>query len=236
MFDNIPAPGVYTDPPAGLFIGSETVRLKSGKPGAQIHFTTNGLEPGPKSPLYTKPIKITKMTNLKAIDSKNRSLVASVKFVKSGLRYLHPVKTPKLVNGLNYEIYFGQWETVPDFGRLTPIRKGIVGTFSLSPEHPAEYYGLRFTGYIRIPKTAIYCFHTASDDGSKLYIDDVLVVNNDGRHVSTEKSGDVALKAGMHKVRLDYFQNWGGEKLVVYYDSPWMERQIIHESELFRPK
>jgi hypothetical protein len=45
-----------------------------------------------------------------------------------------------------------------------------------------------------------------SDDGSKLYIDDRLIINNDGLHIACTRRGKVDLTAGWHTIRVAYFQ------------------------------
>ncbi len=54
-----------------------------------------------------------------------------------------------------------------------------------------------------------------TDDGSKLFIDDIEVVNNDGNHGTIEQSGKAALKKGYHKISVTYFDSGGGNALKV---------------------
>jgi hypothetical protein len=57
-----------------------------------------------------------------------------------------------------------------------------------------------------------------SDDGSKLYIDGKLIVDNDGCHGELEKSENAQLTEGMHVIRVDYFDNINGESLKLFYE------------------
>jgi hexosaminidase len=76
-----------------------------------------------------------------------------------------------------------------------------------------------FRGYIDIPATGIYTFALASDDGAILRIGGRVVVDNDGEHPLLEKSGQVALSAGLHPLELRYFDYNGGEiRLVLLGD------------------
>ena len=70
--------------------------------------------------------------------------------------------------------------------------------------------GLVFNGYINVPSDGIYAFYTYSDDGSELWIDDELVVDNGGPHSSMERSGSIALRKGLHKIAVRYFDSNGG--------------------------
>jgi hypothetical protein len=70
-----------------------------------------------------------------------------------------------------------------------------------------------FNGYIKIDKDGIYNFYLESDDGSRLYLDDDLVVDNGGYHGTVEKEDKAALKKGFHKIRVIYFDAGGGNSL-----------------------
>ena len=69
-----------------------------------------------------------------------------------------------------------------------------------------EYFGIQYKGNFKVGKEDSFTFRMVSDDGSKLYIDDSLVVDNDGIHGDNAQSGTIYLKKGMHDLRLDYFQ------------------------------
>ena len=45
-----------------------------------------------------------------------------------------------------------------------------------------------------------------SDDGSKLFIDDTLIINNDGLHGAFAKTGKVILDDSRHSIKIRYFQ------------------------------
>ena len=69
-----------------------------------------------------------------------------------------------------------------------------------------EWFALDYQGTIYVPKAGEYGFHLSSDDGSRLYLDDKLVVDNGGVHSMADATGSVALTQGDHKFRLTYFQ------------------------------
>ena len=60
------------------------------------------------------------------------------------------------------------------------------------------------------------------------------VVENDGIHVATEQSGRIFLKAGMHPIRVDWFNRTGLYELEAFYEGPDLPRQKIPDSALFR--
>jgi hypothetical protein len=123
------------------------------------------------------------------------------------------------VFGLSYSYYTttGALSELPDFSTLTPAATGIVDSFSLSPATAATNFAILYEGYVSVPADGVYRFATSSDDGSKLWIGDSLVVNNDNPHAIQERTGTIGLKAGLHKIAVGYFQGGGGLGLTVSY-------------------
>ena len=82
----------------------------------------------------------------------------------------------------------------------------------------------------------IYIFELHSDDGSQLYIDDVLVVDNDGVHPTIGRRGRMLLTTGMHPVEIRYFQ---GPRYAIalqwFYQPPNSQRQIVPPAVIHRP-
>jgi mono/diheme cytochrome c family protein len=68
-----------------------------------------------------------------------------------------------------------------------------------------------------------------SDDGSRLAIDGRVVVDNDGVHAPTEKSGKVQLKAGKHAFVVEMFESGGGEELRVQLEGPDLKRRDLND-------
>lgn len=142
---------------------------------------------------------------------------------------------PFLNAGLKYNFYVGsnQWRDIPNFNKMSPAKVGTIAQFSLSPRTQKKHYGFRFDGVIKISKAGKYQFFTASDDGSKLWINDRLVVNNGGLHNLQERSGTVDLVKGDHKIRVDYFQSTKKNQLNVKYQGPGINKRKIPADVLF---
>ncbi len=152
---------------------------------------------------------------------------------------LEPVKlrpadqVADLAPALNWKQYSGQWEHLPDFDRLTPAAGGTMTQFALGPFAGKEWFGLKFAGYVAAPADGVYSFWTRSDDGSRLWIGDQLVVDNDGLHPAIERRGFISLKAGKHPITVAYFQGPGESELKVFWEGPGVPRQEIPASALF---
>jgi putative heme-binding domain-containing protein len=120
------------------------------------------------------------------------------------------------------------------FDDREPQAAGVVANFGLDNQyvlHP-EAYALKFEGTIHIPHDGEYTFATRSDDGSRLYIDDNEVVDNDGLHGMLEKSGSTTLHAGPHRIVVTFFENGGGEGLEVSWSGPGIEKQPVPDEVL----
>src|SRR5690606_31291901 len=119
---------------------------------------------------------------------------------------------------------------LPNFNTLAPVSMGSVENFTLEPRLRNDNFAFVFEGKINCPSSGTYTFYTSSDDGSKLYIDGSLVVNNDGLHGTQERSGQRSLSAGKHDIRVEYFENGGGETLTVSWRGPGFSKTQIPSS------
>lgn len=73
-----------------------------------------------------------------------------------------------------------------------------------------DHFCAQWTGQISVERDGDYVFHLESDDGSWLYVDDKLVIDNGGKHGVEGQSANVHLTAGSHRVRIDYQEFDGG--------------------------
>ena len=96
----------------------------------------------------------------------------------------------------------------------------------------ADNVGAVFTGWIDIPATGFWTLNTSSDDGSKLWIGNDLVVDNDGLHGMTLRSGTRALAAGRHEIRVEFFEAGGGAGLIVSWSGPGQGTAAVPASRL----
>lgn len=220
-----------------IFIHDATVKISSQQKGSEIRFTIDGTEPNQNSLLYTNPFKVTETTRLKikefAPDGVNRP-VYKANYIKE--KPIKPVSVVTKSGGLNFE-YFELPEQIDSLAMLQkyePIKKGEIETlvFPYKTEELSEYFGLKFSGYIHVPKEDVYMFSVLSNDGSGLFIADKLVVDNDGLHGAYEKEGEIALQKGWHKIYLSYFQAGGGKDLKVYWKSSGFEKREIQANYL----
>jgi Ca2+-binding RTX toxin-like protein len=95
----------------------------------------------------------------------------------------------------------------------TPTEVGYSNSIAPTTYDTGNDYALKFTSELNITTAGEYTFATASDDGSKLFIDGVEVVNNDGHHGVITETGTVTLTPGVHVIEIIYYENDGGNVL-----------------------
>ncbi len=135
-------------------------------------------------------------------------------------------------NSVNYEIYNSApaGDTVDNIPTTGASSTGTVATIGVaSVSTPVSY---RYTGFINIATSGSYTFYTNSDDGSKLFINGSLVVNNDGAHAPQEVSGTVSLSPGWYPITVLFFNNVGNGTLSASYQGPSIAKQAIPSSIL----
>nr|WP_233580444.1 PA14 domain-containing protein [Streptomyces triticirhizae] len=76
---------------------------------------------------------------------------------------------------------------------------------------------------ISIPEEGDYNFRLISDDGSRLLIDDQLVIDHDGLHSAEPKDGSVHLTSGYHALHIDYFDHAAEQQLTLQWQPPGAE-------------
>jgi hypothetical protein len=121
-------------------------------------------------------------------------------------------------SGLQGRVYHleSNSEKLPNLSRLLPV--GIIYTPSLnvwpqdftegfpSITERFEWFAIQYTGNIWIEKPGQYRFSILADDGAKLFINNKLVINNDGLHRAEAVSAAANLTRGVHQLKIDYFQ------------------------------
>ncbi|WP_166851004.1 family 16 glycoside hydrolase [Isoptericola sp. BMS4] len=75
-------------------------------------------------------------------------------------------------------------------------------------------------GNLQVPADGEYTFRLTSDDGSRLSIDDQVVVDNDGLHGEESVDGTVTLTAGYHELLVEFFEAGGGQVLRLEWRPP----------------
>jgi alpha-L-fucosidase len=219
--------------PHSVFVDALDVTIQSGRPNVELRYTTDGTTPDAKSPLVSGPVRLTETTRVQARAwraGRPVSGIAEATFEKVKPRPGCPVGDVR--PGVAYEYYEGEWDRLPVFHQLVPVKQGVIGNFDLSPRDRAERFAFRYRCLLPVPTDGVYEFFTLSDDGSRLYVGERLVVDNDGLHGMREAAGEIALAAGAHPITVTFFEKTGGDALEVSYKGPGFDKRRIPDEVL----
>ena len=97
-----------------------------------------------------------------------------------------------------------------------------------------DYWSVRHTGAITIPTAGNWTFYLNSDDGTKLWLDDSEVVDNQGEHGMREVSDSVWLDGGDHSLRTEFFEHGGWAGFTLSWEGPNQTKQVIPASAFTR--
>jgi alpha-L-fucosidase len=229
-----------SNPPAiiadqDIFIDTIDVSVSSDRQNVEIRYRLDGSEPDVDSPLVVGPIHLTQGATVSArCFRKGKPVSGSAKAAFTKVEPRPAVEGVEVVPGISYSYGEGDWDNLPDFGAIKPVKKGALENFSFAPRNREDNFGFLYSGFVRVPADGVYTFFTDSDDGSQLYIGDDLVVDNDGLHGMLEKKGAVALATGLHPIRVIFFDKTGGDGLNVYYQGPGIDKKAIPNEALYR--
>ncbi len=223
--------------PINIFIDKLDVIVNTDHNDVEVRYTTDGTTPTMNSDIYKDRIELRNTSTITVRSFRNGKPVSNV--ARESFTKVIPEKPVKVENpeaGVNYFYYEGIWENLPDFNSLEPVKKGTSSNFDITLRNQNDYFGFQYSGYVLIPRDDVYTFYTDSDDGSKLYIGDKLIVDNDGLHGMQEKKGIVALSKGFHRLKVLYFERSVGNDLKVLIEGGGIKKQIIPDSMLFHDR
>ena len=166
----------------------------------------------------------------------SEGIIASAIVMGKVIKYewMDPVKVGKPQPGIAYKYYepTGKIDMINSF-KDPAVESGIVDHISIDKKRRADKFAFQFDGKLYINKDGIYSFYTASDDGSKLWIDGVEIVDNDGDHGTVEKSGRAALRKEYHIIKVSYFDSGGDNSIKVMIQVEGGVESEIQSSILF---
>lgn len=210
-----------------LTLGTDDViELGVALRNADIRYTLDGTDPDPSSRRYEGPFEIDLQrgpvtVRARALLDDGRVTAPATAIVRMA-RLRDPDMTPSngLTHGLLRTYFEGDFRSVDELSEAASIARTTATAPALTGVERREQFGLTFEGYIRVPEDGIYDFTLASDDGSHLRIGSDVVVDHDGLHGMSERFGQIALRQGLHRFHLSFFQAGGGVGLSLRIRAP----------------
>jgi uncharacterized repeat protein (TIGR03806 family) len=153
-------------------------------------------------------------TNIRCVVSNDQGRTRSARARITVATPREPAKGPARLPGLAYEVFEGQWPTLPAANEWKPARKGTVKTIDLGPRTRDSNFGMVFHGFLDIAEDGAYAFDVESSGTAKLYIAGAEVAIASERWAG---HGAVGLKRGRHALLLLFAHRSGRPKLEVSY-------------------
>jgi hypothetical protein len=146
---------------------------------------------------------------------------------------LKTIQAETTQTGIRYEFYEGKFNQMPDFDMLESVRGGVTESFDVAPlaMDRNQDFAVRFVGNAAIESDGLYRIVLVSDDGSKLYINDELFIDNDGNHPAKPSGRIVRLTKGLLPIKVEYFQGNGLMSLFVVIE-PCEDRKMINLKDM----
>lgn len=201
--------GIHTN---NVFVGQTTVVWNHPLAHIAIHYTTDGSVPTKESTLYTGPFDINETTDFTIRFFRPDGSAADI--VKTSYRkeeYAAGQEPGNKQPGLICEWHEGVVNKCAKIEELPVKEQFIIDNISIPSGVTNHKQAMKYHGFLKIEKEGIYTFTLGSDDGSMFYINNEVVVDNDGAHGPVTLAGQKALSVGYHPFVLYYFDmNNGG--------------------------
>ena len=119
---------------------------------------------------------------------------------------------------------------IADVHGCTPVAVFYTDSFNVPERQQPEgfpgisdrstWFMIEYQGAFTVGEAGTYTFRLHSDDGSYLFIDGTMVIENDGKHKPESRLGSIALGAGSHQLRLLYAQTTDRMALQLFVRRP----------------
>ena len=137
---------------------------------------------------------------------------------------------------------------VPNFEGMLPVYTFVASHLNVSTRNytkgfpmpdmrfVVENFAIRFRAELKIDTPGLYTFLLNSDDGSQLYINGKLIVDNDRIHSTRSRQRTIKLGIGIYPVEIRYFQ---GPRYAIalqwFYRPPNSPMKIVPPEVIYRP-
>ncbi len=97
-----------------------------------------------------------------------------------------------------------------------------------------DNFSVRWTGQVEAPASGTYTFKTFNDDGTRLWVNGVQLINDWNGHPQTWQQGTITLQAGQkYDIKIEYFEAGGDAASLLYWEYPGQTQQLIPTGRLY---
>ncbi len=122
-------------------------------------------------------------------------------------------------------------------GKINPQVNFDWGAGAPNSGFGADQFSVRWTGHVLADKNEMYTFHTQNDDGIRLWVNGVQLINSWTDSGVVERSGTIALQAGQqYDIKMEYYDNTGSSLAKLLWSSPTTPKAMVPQDHLFQTK
>ena len=98
----------------------------------------------------------------------------------------------------------------------------------------ADGFSVRWSGQIEAPTTGTFTFKTNNDDGTRLWVNGQLIIDDWTGHPPTWKQGSINLSAGQkYSIKIEFGDFGGGAQAQLYWEYPGQGMEIVPSCRLY---
>lgn len=205
-----------------VFVDTTTVEVNCILPNIEVRYTTDGSFPNAESTLYTGPITVTESTEFIFRPFRpdgTAGAMQKAEYRKEAYSPAQSLPDKKLEDGVRMVYHEFKGRKCAEIQEAKVVRNYTLDSVAV-PAKLEGWLGLVYEGYIEVPTDGIYTFALTSNDGSMLYVDGQMLIDNDGPHGDTKLTAQRALAKGWHKIRVEYFDMNNGGMLSLQWAAP----------------
>jgi hypothetical protein len=139
-------------------------------------------------------------------------------------------------DGLYGEYYSGtSLSGTPVLTRVDPTVDFEWGGGTPDSDIPSDGFSVRWTGEIEARSDEVYTFYISHDDGARVMVNGVWVIDNWTDHAAVEDSGSIELEMGnKYDITVEFYENAGDASCQLYWSTPTaINKEIIPQSQFY---
>jgi predicted alpha/beta superfamily hydrolase len=211
-------------PMSGIVLKNKPIKIWYFGDTTRAYYTLNGSESTVLSAKVQREITITNPARFTVKQFTNRPRYDKIKIGDfTAEKTLSPISKQKNIQpgGFHYAYYEGKWDSATKFQGLKPEKEGITNAdFDLDKLPRKNNFALVIDGLLETKEDGYYMFILDADKGSKLYLNNQLLIRWEGSYSNRTYSYILPLQKGFYPFRLEYLHKNEDFKLQLSYLTP----------------
>ena len=224
------------------FTDNNTVTFKTTRPEKMV-YTLDGSEPTPQSTIYTAPLQFTQSATIKIATLLPCGYMSKTRTIRVEKQQPQPAtpQSDKMQKGLNVQYVKGSYYKTEDLANVDKWENTTIKELKELVNLPVDGdYASIASGYVKVEKDGVYY---VKSNNVEVWIDNQKVVDNNHTPCKTSQPNgrSIALSAGLHKIKVIYFNvvmagrpaSWGGSEITLRYGKEG-NAEALSSKSLFR--